>query len=122
MLAEVLLTAAAVLADAVGPVQPGDADPVADAEARAFRSERLDVPDHLVAGHDRQVRQLEVPLDDVQVGAAAAARVDPDAHLAGAGLGIGTLDQLERPAGDRCRRPEYLRPHPASSRSPVRPP
>jgi hypothetical protein len=95
-------------------VQPRDADPVPELQARALRAERIDVPDHLVPRHDRQVRQLELALDDVQVGAAAAARVDPDAHLTGAGLGIGALDQLERPAGDRCRRPQYLRPHPAS--------
>ena len=39
-------------------------------------------PDHLMTGHHRQVRQLEIALDDVEIGAAAPARVHAHAHLA----------------------------------------
>src|SRR5581483_1878149 len=80
-LAEVLLAASAVRADATRPVQPGDTYPVADLEPGAVGSDRVDGPDHLVPGDDGQDRQVEVPLDDVQVGAAAGAGVDPDARL-----------------------------------------
>ena len=54
-------------------------DAVPEGELLAPGAERVDDPDHLVTGHDGQARQLEIALDDVQVGAAAPARVDAHA-------------------------------------------
>ena len=67
--------------------EPGDADPFADGEALDAGAELLDDADDLVAGNDRQplVRQLAV--DDMQIGAADAAGLDADQHLAGPGAG-----------------------------------
>src|SRR5262249_21742293 len=118
--AEVLLAAPAVLAGAVRAVQPRHTDPVADRSARAARPERVDASDDLVAGGDRQVGQLEVALDDVEIGAAAPARRDGGAHLPGTGRRHRPLDELERPGGDRRRRPEHLRAHDATTRPALR--
>ncbi len=78
------------------------ADPVADAQPRAARTERLDDADELVARGERRLRRAG------QVGAGAELGIgerdargqDPDADLTRAGLRIGLLDEPQdlRPA------------------------
>ncbi len=87
MLAQVLLAAPAVLADAVGPVQPAHADALPGAQAGRAIAEGVDRPDDLVAGHDGQLGEVELAGDDVQVGAATRAHVDTQTYLAPPRLG-----------------------------------
>ena len=78
VLAQVLLTAPAVLADTVGPVQPAHANPLPDVQARRAFAESIDSPDHLVSGDDGQLGEVELTGDDVQVGAATRAHVNSE--------------------------------------------
>ncbi len=55
-------------------------------------------------GIDRQLVGAEAALLQEEIGAADAARLDADARLARAGLGVGTLDELERCADGRQER------------------
>jgi hypothetical protein len=84
-------------------VQPRHPDPVAERECIAAPAERVDAADHLMAGHDREVWEVEITLDHVQVGAAAATRAHPYAHLTRAGHRVWELDELERSCSDRRR-------------------
>jgi hypothetical protein len=58
--------------------------------ARA-RSRFDDAPDDLVAGHDRQARDVDLAVEEMQVGAAHAARGDVEQQLPGTRLGRGTI-------------------------------
>ena len=87
-------------------MQPGDADPVADAKRPAPGAERVDGPDDLVTGGDRQERELEVALDDVQVGPAAPARRHATRTSPGPGSGGGRSTSSSgrgSPTGPRAR-------------------
>ena len=111
VLAQVLLAPPAVLAHPVGPVQPTHADALPGAQARRAVAQGVDRPDHLVAGHDGQLGEVELAGDDVQIGATTRAHVDPQAHLAAPRLGCLPLDEPERPVADRRRPLEHLRLH-----------
>src|SRR5205823_2590244 len=89
---EVLLPARAELADATRAVKPRHSDAIPEREVLTAVAERVDHADDLVAGNDRQAGQVEVALDDVQVGAAAPARVHAHAHLARRRCGEWTFD------------------------------
>ena len=52
--------------------------------------------DDLVARDERQLRVLELPVDDVEVGAADAAREHPQQDLARGGLGDRGVGDAER--------------------------
>ena len=72
---------------AAGMAEPSDADARRRGlQADAF-ADRLDPADDLVPGDDRQLRVGQFAVDDVQVGAADAAGLDPHADLASARLG-----------------------------------
>ena len=78
VLAQVLAARAAVRARPVGPAEPRHAD------ARAVLGRAHD----LVPEDQGQVAGRDLAVADVQVGAADAARVDPDLDLPRAGLGL----------------------------------
>jgi len=68
-------------------------------------SQRLDDSHDLVARHDRQADVGKFAVDDVQVGTADAAGLDPHADLTRAGQGLGSAFEVEGPAGggeDHC--------------------
>src|SRR4051812_7123650 len=111
VLAQVLLAAPAVLADPVGPVQPAHADALPDVQARRAVAEGIDSPDNLVAGNDGQLGEFELTGDDVQVGTATGAHVNPEAYLAARRLGCVSLDEPERRVADRRRPLQHLRLH-----------
>src|SRR5690606_21709449 len=71
--AQVLLPGTAGGADATGTVEPADADAVAQRVARDSRPEGVHDAYHLVARRERQVRQLQLSLDGMQVRVADAA-------------------------------------------------
>ena len=73
----------AVSARAAQPRQPG---PVTGTKTRHARAHLIHHADDLVARHQRQPRQRQVALDDVQVGVADAAGMDAQTHLASARL------------------------------------
>src|SRR5207342_3718239 len=115
VLAQVLLTAPAVLADTVGPVQPAHADPLPDVQARGAFAEGIDGPDHLVSGDDGQLREVELTGDDVEIGAATRAHVNSEAHLAARRLGWLPIDEPERRVADRRCPLQHLRLHGATN-------
>ena len=92
--AEVLPAPAAVAAPAAGVAQPGHADAVADPEFFDPRAHRGHGADDLVADDQGQFGLGEFAVDDVQVGAADAAGVDPDEHLLRAGRGDRDFQRL----------------------------
>jgi hypothetical protein len=92
-------------------VEPRNADAVTELQGLARRAERVDGTDDLVAGHDREARQREVTLDDVEIGPAARTHGDAYAHLAGSGFGTWSLDRLERTGHDRSGTRKLLCAH-----------
>ena len=78
-------SALAEAALAVRPAEPGNADPRARLDLRAFAGLVHDTHD-LVAGHERELRIGKLAVDDVQVGPADAASLDADAQLPRSGL------------------------------------
>ncbi len=85
--AQVLVAASAVRAHPAGVPQPGDADPVADAELVAGVGADLDdLADHFVSGRHPLPVHGQVALGDVQVGAAYSARPHRDQKLRRSGL------------------------------------
>src|SRR5262249_29237836 len=76
--------AAAVRTLAVGVAQPRDADAIADLKLSA-RTDGLDLPDNLVAGHDRNRRIRQVAVDDMEISPADSARAHPYQQLSGPG-------------------------------------
>src|SRR5207249_9810834 len=77
--ATILLPADAELALPAGVPQPGDADAVTDRELVAgIRADLGDFADHLVARDHVRPMYRQVPLGDVQIGAAHTAGVHGD--------------------------------------------
>ena len=87
---------AAVLAGAVGAVEPGDAYAAARLEFVGAGAELFYDAHDLVAGDQRGFAGLEFPFDDVQVGAADAAVADADQNFMVNGLWSGDVGENER--------------------------
>src|SRR5207245_5363640 len=109
--AEVLLAPAAEGTPAACPVKPGDPYPRPADVLRGARPPSLDHADDLMTGDERQARERNLPLDNVQIGVTDAAGADADEDLPVFGLGQRTVEEPERPLGDRpgCR--EHVGPH-----------
>ena len=99
--AEVLAAAAAVRALAARPSEPRDADTPAV---------RLDAGDDLVAEDARRMRDVDLAVEEVQVGAADAAGEHPQQELARTRLGHGHLREPQW----RADALEEHRPHAAA--------
>ena len=95
--AEVLAARPAEAAGAAGPPQPGNADPRAGVEARDVGAEGDDFAHDLMAEHERELGVGQLAVDDVQVGAAHAARRDPQQHLVRSGNGHRQARFAQRP-------------------------
>ena len=78
--------------------EPGDADARAERQINAGAG-RLDAADDLMPRNDRQLGIGEVAVDHMQVGAANAARLDPNANLPRPRLEFGPFLQREPIAG-----------------------
>src|SRR6185437_5106624 len=101
VLAEVLLTGAAIAAESAGPGEPGDTHPVARPIAGDRRPDLGDRADDLVAGRDGVVDVGQLAVQEVQIGAADAAGLYRDADLVLAGRLQRNLFQAKRRAGGR---------------------
>jgi hypothetical protein len=66
--------------------KPGDADAIADPDARAPHTDCVDHADHLVSGHNGRSARGELSDGEVQIRAAHAARGHPDPQLVVPGL------------------------------------
>ncbi len=95
-IAQVLAARAAIGATATRRAEPRHAHPFADLEAADPGSDGDDVPDDLVAGDDMRLGMRQVAVNDVQIGAADAARCDPDQDLPALWRTNGALHPLER--------------------------
>jgi len=94
--AKVLPLRHAIGADAAGVAEPGDADPLAEAQPRYARPDRLDAADDLVTGDDRRFRIGQVSVQNMQVGATDAAGEHLDPHLALARFAVRQLGPDQR--------------------------
>src|SRR6266851_6309671 len=79
--AQILMSLAAILADAAGPTEPGHPDPVADRETVDRFPLPDDASDDLVPGHQRQFRVGKLAVDDMQIGPADGAGPHRDQDL-----------------------------------------
>ena len=104
--AQILAPAGAIAAMAAGVAEPGRADPRANSERHAG-ADRLDPADDLVPRHDRQLGVRQLAVDDMQIGAADAAGLDPQSDFARPRLGLGPLLHDELLAGP----PQHHRAH-----------
>ena len=94
--AQVLPAGQAEPARAASPAEPRHADALPGREPLRSRARRVHDTHDLVAGHDRPAEVGQLAVDDVQVGAAHAARADAQPHLAGPGLGPRPFDETQR--------------------------
>jgi hypothetical protein len=99
--AQILMAAAAVLADATGPAEPWHADPVADREPVGIGSTVHDHADDFVTGHQRQLRVAQFAVEDVQIGPADGTGLDRDQQLPRSGPRFRQLGGGEAPSGLR---------------------
>jgi hypothetical protein len=81
--AQVLRAAATESAAAVGAPEPSDADPITKRKPACPIAQGIDDSNYLVARGDAWMLGEQVPLGQVQIGAADAAAVDLDADLPG---------------------------------------
>jgi hypothetical protein len=82
-------------------VQPGDADPIADAHRLDVGPDGGDRADDLMSRGHRHAPLGQLAFDDVQVGPADPAQAHTDEHLAASGRGHGDVLEHERRALDR---------------------
>ncbi len=101
MVAEILGARAAIAADAVGAMQPGNSNARAKREASSAGTELLDHADDLVPWNDGRLARRQFAFDDVQVGAANAAEAHADENLAIRRLRHRDVGELQRRGGDR---------------------
>jgi hypothetical protein len=80
---------------ALRQVWSGDADPRAGLEADPL-ADRVDAADNLMSRHNRQLGVWQFAIDDVEVGAADTASLDPNANLARSGRWLGPLSITSR--------------------------
>src|ERR1700729_1396 len=89
-IAQVFASAPAIGASPVGVAEPSDADARAGLEAHPF-ADRLDAANDFVSRHNGQLGVWQFAVDDVQVGTADTASLDPYANLSRPRRGIRPL-------------------------------
>ena len=88
---------------AAAAAEPRHADALAHVRRGDAGAQRLDGGHDLVAGHQRQARQRQLAVDDVQVGAAHRAGTHAQQHLAGARRGRVARHHRQRRARTACK-------------------
>jgi hypothetical protein len=78
---EILQALAAVLAAATGPAQPRQANTVTGTQMRYSGAGTLYYADNLMAWDQGQPWQVQVPLDNVEIGVTDATRRNPNPYL-----------------------------------------
>ena len=101
IVAQIFARAQTVGAMPAGMAKPGNADPLSKRETGHARTDRLDAPDDFVAWNDRKLRLGQFAVDDMEIGAANAARLDLEPHFADAGRRDRPLLHDERRVGPR---------------------
>ena len=89
-IAQIFTSAAAIGASPVGVAEPSHADARAKLEADPC-ADRVDAADNLMARHDGQLGVGQLAVDDMEVGAADTASLDPHANLTGSGRWVSPL-------------------------------
>ena len=74
--------------------QPGGADAFADAQSFDAGSQCIDVTDDLVPGNDGYLRERQLAVGHMQIGAADATGSDRDSDLPGPGLAVRELGPI----------------------------
>jgi hypothetical protein len=88
-----------LLSMATGPAQPRHASTGADGDAVNANAQRFHHADDFIPRHDRMIERRQFAVDDVQIGAAYAARGHAQQHAAGAGMRLVSLHQPQWLAG-----------------------
>ena len=120
-IAQVFAFAPAIRTMPARVAEPGHADARAELEADPF-ADRLDAADDLVARHNGQLWVWQLAVDDVEVGPANAASLNPHANLARSRRGVRPLlhpEPLVRPIEDHGAHPSeplQARREPATDR------
>jgi len=112
-LAKVLPATEAGAAATARPTKPRDADARAGLQRLGVSCSLTATdhgPDNLVAGNDRRSGNLDLAVEQVQVGAAHTARMDPHEELVGSRLGLGKLHGAQR-AGTLALHRSHPRDH-----------
>lgn len=83
-------------------MEPSNPDSISNLAIGDLGPERFDGADDLVAWNDGRLNQIEIPLHDMQIGAANAAHMHFDQDLVGRGLGAWDVVEPQRMGFDRC--------------------
>jgi hypothetical protein len=86
-----------------GVPEPRDADSLTDDKAMGALSDLLDDADDLVSGNHPGALGGQVPLDEVEIGAANGTGCDRNGDLSWPGRRLGPLEEPEGPRLDRPR-------------------
>ncbi len=100
VVAEILAVFQTEQAGAIDATEPGDSDPLANADGVDAGAEFFDTRDDLVAGRDGVAERLQLAGGDVEVGATDAAGFDLKQDLAGARFGDRQVFKDQRARGD----------------------
>jgi hypothetical protein len=100
MVAEILTVLETEGASAVDAAKPGNACALADADRIDAGTELRDASDDLMAGSDSVAQGLEFASGDMEIGAANAAGLDLEKHVAGTGFGDGQVFEDQRARND----------------------
>jgi hypothetical protein len=95
VVAQVLTSGNAVPADPARRAEPRHADPCSESKPSAAADH---LPDDLVSEDERQLRVLELAVEDVEVGTTGAARAHSKENLPGSGLRVRDVSEHERRA------------------------
>ena len=109
--AEILSVGRTIRTATAGVPQPGNVDAYAGSRPRDAATKRIDDPDDLVAGNDRQLRIGQFAVDDAQIGPADRAGLDAHTNFTGAGMPVRLFLKHQR-------LPDCMQDHHLHGRSP----
>lgn len=95
-LAEVLHLVMAVRTGAIGRIEPGNADAIADLQLLYVRSDCVNRSDDLMARHDGKFGKRKVSFNSMEIGMAETAAMNANANFRGSGRGIRKICEAKR--------------------------
>ena len=106
VVAKIFRAAPTEFASAIGVVQPGNPYACANGKPVCARSQLFNEADDLVAWNDRRFLRDQFPFNDMEIGAADAAKGDAHQDFPACGLGSGIVLENQRIRFYRSRRVE----------------
>ena len=93
--AEIFAVRPAINAIAIGPAEPWNANPIASCKSIYAFADLLDAADNLVTKNERKFRIGQLAINDMKIGAANGAGVNPNEQLSMARFGFGQVAERE---------------------------